>query len=63
MEASQEKIEKELILLGATAIEDKLQDEVGNIFWLISKNQLENKRWHYRKIESCRDKSMGLDWR
>jgi len=32
MEASQEKIEKELILLGATAIEDKLQDEVGNIF-------------------------------
>ena len=29
METSQEKIEKELILIGATAIEDKLQDEVG----------------------------------
>ena len=29
MEAAQEKIEKDLILLGATAIEDKLQDEVG----------------------------------
>lgn len=29
MEASQENIEKNLILVGATAIEDKLQDEVG----------------------------------
>lgn len=30
MSAAQEKIEKELILVGATAIDDKLQDEVGN---------------------------------
>lgn len=30
MEASQEEIEKDLILIGATAIEDKLQDEVGD---------------------------------
>ena len=29
MEATQEKIEKDMILVGATAIEDKLQDEVG----------------------------------
>lgn len=29
MNESQEEIEKELLLVGATAIEDKLQDEVG----------------------------------
>ena len=30
MEALQSEIETNLVLVGATAIEDKLQDEVGN---------------------------------
>ena len=32
MEELQEEIEKELELVGATAIEDRLQDDVGLIF-------------------------------
>ena len=31
LEDLQDEIEKELLLIGATAIEDKLQDDVGNI--------------------------------
>jgi magnesium-transporting ATPase (P-type) len=37
MEDVQEEIEKELILIGATAIEDKLQDEVGIQYFLTNK--------------------------
>ena len=33
MEATQEIIEKDMIRIGATAIEDKLQDEVGKDFF------------------------------
>ncbi len=37
MEAVQEEIEKDLILVGATAIEDKLQDEVGDTIAFVKK--------------------------
>lgn len=60
----QDEIEEHLELVAATAIEDKLQDQVGNPRYCFPK--IINKiyiRFHNKKPKASRNKNMGVNRR